>query len=68
MLEVYSAEVENWMQQAGFTKEDIEMLEDLENMNEGWDDIKNEGWGLIEGYGLGIEADGYAVALNPIRL
>ena len=37
-------------------------------MNEGWDDITNEGWDLIEGYGLGIEADGYAVYLNPIHL
>lgn len=27
-----------------------------------------EGFGLIEGYGLGIEADGYAVDLNPLRL
>lgn len=37
-------------------------------MNDGWDGVTNEGWGLIEGYGLGIDADGYAVDLNPIRL
>ncbi len=27
-----------------------------------------EGFGLIEGYGLCIEADGYAVNLNPLHL
>lgn len=54
MPEVYSDEVKNLMQQAGFTQEDIEMLEALKKME--------------EGIGLGVEGHGIAIDLNPIRL